>query len=50
LPISDLSSSKVPWAGLELQRLFGDEARVIGTVICGDGYYRTHRKSPCRVF
>jgi len=28
--------------GLELQRLFGDEARVIGTVICGDGYYAEH--------
>jgi len=28
--------------GLELQRLFGDEARVIGTIICGDGYYAEH--------
>ena len=28
--------------GSELQKLFGDEARVIGTIICGDGYYAEH--------
>mgnify|MGYP001375674627 FL=1 len=28
--------------GLELQKLFGDEARAIGTIICGDGYYAEH--------
>ena len=28
--------------GSELQKLFGDEARVTGTIICGDGYYAEH--------
>ncbi|MEG3066340.1 glycine/betaine/sarcosine/D-proline family reductase selenoprotein B [Acetomicrobium sp.] len=28
--------------GSELQKLFDDEARVIGTIICGDGYYAEH--------
>lgn len=28
--------------GLELHKLFGDEAVIVGTIICGDGYYAEH--------
>ena len=28
--------------GMQLKALFGDRAEIVGTVICGDGYYGEH--------
>ncbi len=35
--------------GLLFQGIFGQEAEIVGTVICGDNYFNEHPKAPVKL-